>query len=285
MKNTSVNIVGKLPLGLVALYADIQGHAKTLDIDILVIGAMVRDLVLECGFDAKIQRATLDLDFGINVANWDEFNALKESLLEAGYASDEHIVHQLTHKDKEGVPREIDIIPFGKIADENNRISWPPGQDIVMNVHGFTEAFEHALEAQIGEVPDIVIPVASPEGFALLKLVSWLDRGRESRPKDASDFFYMIQNYHKIPEILDALYEKGYMEAQEWDELNASAMKLGKDVAAIASQESIKLLESGLFKHPERAEQFAREMQWDSGRGLQRCMDCFDIFIKSCLGD
>ena len=72
VKNTSVNIVGRLPAGLVALYADIQKHAESLDIDILVIGAMVRDLVLVHGFGAKIERVTVDLDFGINVASWDE---------------------------------------------------------------------------------------------------------------------------------------------------------------------------------------------------------------------
>ena len=283
MKNTSINIVGKLPAGLVALYADIQKHAKDLNIDILVVGAMVRDLVLVHGFGANIGRATTDVDFGINVASWDEFNALKGSLLEVGYVPDERKVHRLTHDDKEGQPWEIDIIPFGKIADKNNRISWPPRQDIVMNVHGFTEASEHALEVQISEAPDIIIPVASPEGFTLLKLVSWLDRKVEFRSKDATDFRYLIQSCRKIPEFFDDLYEEGYMEAQEWDELNASAMKLGKDVAAIASQELIKFLENELFKQPDRTEQFAREMQGGGDRSLQQCAEWFCIFTKSCL--
>lgn len=65
MKNTSVDIVGKLPAGLVALYADTQQHTQSLDIDILVIGAMVRDLVLVYGFDANIEHVTGDLDFDI----------------------------------------------------------------------------------------------------------------------------------------------------------------------------------------------------------------------------
>lgn len=196
MKNTSVNIVGKLSAGLVALYADINEHARELSIDYLVVGAMARDLVLVHGFDANTERGTRDVDFGINVASWDEFNVLKDSLMEAGYAPDERKVHRLTHDDNEGLPWEIDIVPFGKIADENNRISWPPREDIVMNVRGFTEAFEHALEVQISEAPDIIIPVVSPAGFALLKLVSWLDREVELRPKDASDFLYTTQSYH-----------------------------------------------------------------------------------------
>ena len=283
MKNTSVNIVDRLSAGLIALYADTQKHAESLDIDILVIGAMVRDLVLVHGFDADIGRVTVDLDFGINVASWDEFNALKKSLLEVGYALDKRIVHRLAREDQEGVPREIDIIPFGKIADENNQISWPPGQDIVMNVLGFTEAFKHALEVKISEAPEITIPVASPEGFALLKLVSWTDREDKFKAKDATDFRYLIQNYRKIPEISEVLYEKDYMAAQGWDETNASAMKLGKDVAMIASRETKEFLREELFNHSAKAEQFVREMSGDGGMNLERLAEWFKIFVEAFL--
>ncbi len=81
------------------------------------------------------------------------------------------------------------------------------------------------------ENPDSVIPVSSPVGVRLLQLVPWLDKNVELRQKDTSDFLYLIQSYSKIPEISEALYEQGYMEAQEWNETKASAMKLGKDVS------------------------------------------------------
>lgn len=81
MKNTCVDVTGKLPAGLVELYADINEHAKALAIDFLVVGAMARDLVLVHGFGSKIERGTRDVDFGINVASWDEFSALRDSLV------------------------------------------------------------------------------------------------------------------------------------------------------------------------------------------------------------
>ena len=56
--NTSVNVVGKLPDGLVELYSDIHGHARELAIELLVVGAMARDLVLVHGFGSKIERGT-----------------------------------------------------------------------------------------------------------------------------------------------------------------------------------------------------------------------------------
>ena len=153
-----------------------------------------------------------------------------------------------------------------------------------MSVHGFEEALEHALDVQVSEAPDIVIPVASPAGFCLLKLVAWLDREIELRAKDATDFSYLIQNYSNIPEVFDALYEEGHMAAQEWDEYKANAMKLGENVAVIASLETTKFLESELFNHLDITEQFTRDMQMLDGNNLARCKEWFDIFAKSYFG-
>lgn len=283
MKNTYVNITGKLLVGLVELYSDISEHAEELDINFLVVGAMARDIVLVHGFDSNIERGTRDVDFGINVASWDEFYALRDNLLQAGYELDEHKIHRLTCKDEGGLPWEIDIVPFGGIADDDNSIQWPPEQNFSMNVLGFSEAFEHALSVQISEEPEIVIPVASPVGVSLLKLVSWLDREIELRAKDATDFSYLIQSYSKIPEIYDALYDDGYMEAQEWDESRASAMKLGEDVAETASIETINFLSENLFNQPEKIEQFVRDMKSRSRGDLAEYAEWFDIFMDAFL--
>ncbi|QOJ24395.1 MAG: nucleotidyl transferase AbiEii/AbiGii toxin family protein [Gammaproteobacteria bacterium] len=281
MQNTCINITGKLPLGLIGIYADISEHAKELAIDFLVVGAMARDMVLVHGYGSTIERGTRDVDFGINVGSWNEFNVLRDRLLKAGYKSDIHRIHRLTCVDSEGHPWEIDIVPFGEIAGDNNSINWPPGQGFVMNVLGFSEAFEHALSVQISEDPDIVIPVASPAGICLLKLVSWLDREVELRAKDATDFEYLIKSYSKIPEINDALFEDGYMEAQEWDEAKSSVMKLGEDVGKIASVVTMAFLEEKLFNLPNRKEQFARDMQSQAGSDLAEYTEKLNIFAKA----
>lgn len=127
------------------MYADISKHAQALDIDFLVIGAMARDLVLVHGFGSKIERGTKDVDFGINIASWDEFNALKNCLLDAGYKIDAKMEHRLHYTESnDDLDWEIDIVPFGEIADIQNNIYWPPAQDFVMNVQGFSEAFADA---------------------------------------------------------------------------------------------------------------------------------------------
>ena len=286
MKNTSVNITGELPQGwegLVELYADISGHTKELGVDFLVVGATARNMVLVYGYGATEERGTTDVDFGIHVASWGEFSALRDRLLEAGYKPDAHKIHKLSRVDEEGLRWEIDIVPFGEIADNGNVIRWPPGQDVVMSVLGFSEAFQHALDVQISEDPNIVIPVASPAGLCLLKLVSWADRGMGSRTKDAADFEYLIWSYPKIPEIRDALFEEGQMETQDWDQTKASAMKLGQDSRKISSSATRNFLKESLFNQPDRVEQFARDIQRQNKKDLGHCIELLETFSEAFL--
>lgn len=283
MKNRSVNIAGKLPKGLVDLYREVDTHTRRLGIEYLVVGAMARDLVLVYGYGSTIERGTRDVDFGINVASWEDFNTLRRRLLEVGYHPDPKKIYKLTYEDGEGLPWEIDILPFGGIADKDANISWPPNQEFVMNTLGFAEAAEYALQVKIGTDPDIIIPVASPAGVCILKLVAWLDREQELKKKDAADFGYLIQSYTKIPEIFDAVYDDGYMEAQDWGEAKASAMKLGRDAGAIALPATKAFLGEALFGKPISKEQFARDMQGQNKRDFAQCKELLDIFSDAFL--
>ena len=200
------------------------------------------------------------------------------------YKADAHKIHKLSRVDAEGGRWEIDIVPFGEIADNDHNISWPPEQDVVMNVLGFSEAFEHALDVHISEDPSIVIPVASPAGMCLLKLVSWLDRDVGQRAKDAIDFEYVIRSYTKIPEIRDAVYdEEGQMEAQDWDETNASAMKLGQDAREISSSATRDFLKESLFDRPSKKEELARDMRRQNKQDFTQCAELFEIFSEAFL--
>lgn len=280
MINSCVNVSGKLPQGLVQLYTDISHHARVLGIDILVVGAMARDLVLVHGYGASIERGTRDVDFGVRVKNWDDFNQLRECLMSSGYTADSspHCFHCPT---RDNLPWQIDIIPFGDIA-EAEKISWPPGHDVVMNVLGFTEALATALKVQISHSPKVVIPVASPAGICLLKLVAWIDREIDKRAKDAADIKYLLNTYQKIPEIFDALYDDDYMERQDWDEEHATAMKLGYDAGSIASQDLANFLKNELLFHEVRKEQFVEEMTPRSSLYINEAlMKRFEIFIKA----
>lgn len=280
MNNTSINIAGKLHKGLVELYQDVLAIADRFGIQVLVVGAMARDVVLVHGYGAKIERGTRDVDFGINVATWDDFQTLKQELLQMGFKESPGTQHRLERNDSDGSPWEIDIIPFGEIASAKKELSWPPNADFVMSVVGFEEAHLHSIVVQISESPDTLISVASPAGIVLLKLIAWLERDCDKKPKDAEDINYIISSYSKIPEISGALYEDGHMEALEWDESLASARKIAIDCAQIASPEAAQLLIEKLLYSPEMLEQLSQQMP---GYGYSSPEEQLSEFAKSFI--
>lgn len=108
-----------------------------------------------------------------------------------------------------------------------------------MNILGFSEAFKHALRVKIGEDLLADIPVVSPVGLALLKLVSWTERDHGKRPNDAKDFLYLCVNYQKIPEIRDEMYDQEVMmELYGWVPECGSANLLGRDVRQIVGSDA-----------------------------------------------
>jgi len=279
--NLSIDITGKLSKGLVELYGKINKHSQALNINYLVVGAMARDLILYHGFEAEIERGTKDVDFGINISSWEEFTKLQSHLEEDGFKISKDQAHRFFYTDKDGLPWEVDIIPFGEIADSENNIYWPPNEDFVMNVLGFTEAFENAISVKICDSPEIQIPVASPAGVSLLKLIAWNDRENpEFREKDASDFLYLIDTYNKIPEIRECLYEQEFMETQDWDETKASAMKLGRDVSKITDENTKSFLEENFFNDKSKNEKFIRDLEKNSRKNLEQCSELLSIFLS-----
>lgn len=58
-----------------------------------MVGAMARDLLLQYGAGVPVQRATTDVDLAFAVANWDEFNALRNALLASEWFSESRLEH------------------------------------------------------------------------------------------------------------------------------------------------------------------------------------------------
>lgn len=256
----SIDLVGKLPHGLTELYCCIQSSARALDIQTLIVGAMARDLVLVHGFDAQIERGTRDVDFGINVGTWREFEILKTRLVGEGFQADRNQAHKLVRNDSDGTPWEIDIIPFGPVADDSLTILWPPDHSIAMSVMGFQEAFEHAWVVTITDEPSVRCNVASPAGVALLKLIAWTERDSQTRKKDASDLLYLMDTYRHIPHIGNTLYEEGFAERSDWDLRLAGAAKLGADAGAIANTATHQYTANRIMQAPSAVLNLANDM-------------------------
>ncbi len=224
-----LNISAKIEPSLTNLCALVSECAKKLQIPYLVVGASARDMVLHYGYGAKIQRATADVDFALQVPSWNEFEALRRELI-ANKFSETSEVYSLIAPNN----RPIDIVPFGGVANENTSIQWPPSGDFVMNVLGFEEALNHANIVRLNDKPILDMPVASPEGMTILKLIAWTDREVEKRNKDAKDLAYLLTTYEDIPAISEQLYsEPTLMELYGWDKTLASAHQLGINVKQI----------------------------------------------------
>ena len=76
-----LNVTGKLPAGIVDVYARLNSIAAKLDIPVLIVGATARDIILVHGFGAAIERGTRDVDFGIEVQSWAHYQALSCSII------------------------------------------------------------------------------------------------------------------------------------------------------------------------------------------------------------
>jgi predicted nucleotidyltransferase len=283
MSDSSLNISGKIDSGTVALYEGVSDAASRLEIPFVVVGASARDIVLHYGHDARIQRATTDVDFGIQVPDWSAFDALKESLLENGY-SETRALHRVVSPGDV----QVDIVPFGQVEDEEFNIAWPPDGDRVMNVLGFQEVCDNAEIVRIQDDPPVDIPVATPEGLAVLKLIAWADRTADLRGKDAKDLLYLFTTYEKIPTINSGLHEdQDLMEYYDWDIELASAYQLGVDAESIAEDQTYDAIAS-LFNGEHESlsvELLVEEMCEQIDREYERNEKLTNTFIDGFLNE
>lgn len=110
MTDTSLDLSGKLDLLREQVFRDVAGAAAALGVSFFVVGACARDLLLGLFYGLPIRRATNDIDFGIRVETWEEFEGLKATLTRTGkYAPDPYRLQRLSSADG----TFIDIVPFG----------------------------------------------------------------------------------------------------------------------------------------------------------------------------
>lgn len=242
--STSLDITGKIDAATVELFRTVKKTIQRLKMPYVVVGATARDLVLHHGHGAVLERATRDIDFAIEIPGWDAFGALRRKLAEAGFSEGRE-----QHRLYGPAGTIVDIVPFGQVADESVTIAWPPDGEIVMNVLGFQEACDNADRVCLDKPSGLTIPVATPPGMALLKMIAWNDRERDKRIKDARDLAYLLMSYERVPTVLDALYNDwAEISANyDWDITLAAAHKLGVDAAAIVGEKTRTEIELLLF--------------------------------------
>ncbi len=225
------------PVDLLTVAASraIDDAARALNLPYFLAGAMARDILLTHVHGIETGLATVDVDFGVAVSGWDEFEKIKAKLLETGlFNAAKNIEHRIYYRptgSTTGYP--VDIIPFRGVETPELTIAWPPERKIIMNVIGYEEVLATVEQVQIGDA--LTVPVASLPGLALLKLFAWKDRHAETT-KDARDIAVLFRHYHAAGNQ-DRLFgeEMDLLEAVDFDLDLASPRLLGKDVRKIAS--------------------------------------------------
>ncbi len=226
---------------------------KTLELPYFVVGAMARDILLTHVFGLATRRATRDLDIGVAVKDWDEFEAVATKLVdEASFVRDPKIVHRL-HKDE----TPLDIIPFHGVESSEQTVAWPADLGIVMNVAGYQDAFDAALTVQIEN--GLNVRVVSLPGLAVLKLFAWADRG-SSDARDALDLATLLHTYADAGND-DRLYgdEIDAMEAVDFKMELAGARLLGRDARRVAAEDTLTRM-SEMLRGPQQWMRLSADM-------------------------
>ncbi|MCB2182683.1 MAG: nucleotidyl transferase AbiEii/AbiGii toxin family protein [Desulfobulbaceae bacterium] len=254
MTRTSLDLSGKIDAFLVEILSDISKVAASEGIDFFVIGATARDIVLECGYGIQPPRATRDVDLGVKVADWGQFRKLSEGLTATGKFKTSSSPQRFFYQN--GLP--LDIVPFGGISGENQSIAWPPRHDIELDLIGFEESFVHALLIRLNTDPLFEIHFVSPVGWTLLKIISWNDRESTERLKDAQDLALILCKYAEVGNE-NRLYgnEASLLEEEDYDLEKAGARLLGRDIAHIAQQNSLKKILDILEKETGEQERYS----------------------------
>lgn len=266
-----LNVSGKLDALTVDVYRAVSEAITRHRLEFLVVGASARDLVLHYAYGTPIQRGTIDLDFAIQVADWDAYQALRATLIAAGYQPTRQSQRLLS---PDGMP--VDIVPFGDLADADGNITWPPDNDHQMSILGFAEAHADADVIRIQDDPPLDVPVVSPVGLVLLKLIAWGDRLTQQRAKDALDVRYVLESFCELPEERTGLWaDTGLIELYDGDiELVASHL-LGASVRAIASEASAAAIDRVL----QRSDELLADMSTRRVTRFRRTPNPLDAFM------
>jgi predicted nucleotidyltransferase len=251
MTSILFNLSGKIEKPAVdALYL-VKRVADSLNIPFFVIGASARDLILKHCYGIEPLRKTGDIVLGVEVANWEQFNKLKESLIATG----QFFLTSEKQRLRCGTIL-IDILPFGPITDKDKKISWPPEHEIMMSMVGFEEAYEYSITVRLSSDPELDIKLASLPGLAIMKLISWKEK-YPNRRRDAEDLFFIMNKYEEAGNS-ERLYEEDLPLLQEegFDTKLAGTRLLGRDIAKISDPRTILILKGILDAETEELSQY-----------------------------
>lgn len=185
---------------------------------IMLVGARCRDAIHSALGRTTPTRQTDDLDLGIAIASWQQFERIGETFPSI---RDNDIAYRIAD-----LP--VDIVPFGTVAEDPRGLTRPAPREEDIVVFGFREVFDRAASLELASGESIRLP--QPEGYTLLKVRAWADRSPDD--KDAKDLAVALDWYAESNDVLDRLYgdDIDVAELYGFDLAQGAAGLLGGDV-------------------------------------------------------
>src|SRR4030043_481930 len=251
MASILFNLSGKIEKPIVDALYFLKRIADSFGIPFFVVRAFSRDLILKHGYGIEPRRKTGGSDLGVEVANWEQFEKLKESLI----ATSQFSLTPEKQRLRCGTIL-IDILPFGPITDKDKKISWPPEHEIIMSMVGFEEAYEYSITFRLSSDPELDIKLASLPGVAIMKLISWKEK-YPNRKRDAEDLLLIMNKYEEAGNS-ERLYEEDLPLLQEegFDTKFAGTRLLGRDMGKISDSKTILIVKGILDAETEELSQY-----------------------------
>lgn len=215
------------------LLGDLIPVFQKLEIKFFVIGATARDIIMELHGE-KSGRRTKDIDIALAIDKWDEFSNIEKEIIQLpNFTKDAKQQQRFLYLND----FPLDIVPYGGITNEDDKIFWPPDQSFAMTVLGFKEAEKDLVKVKIDD--SLEIDIVSLAGIFILKLAAWKDRHHKGN-KDADDMGFILLNYLNIYEERAAMehYEEVY-EIENFTITKAGAALLGIDINLLLSDNAV----------------------------------------------
>lgn len=244
MNKKSLDLSGKIDEHFVKICQTVSKAADHLDIPFFFVGATALDLIFHKGYGIPAKRATYDIDIAVEVKDWAAFEALKNYLV----STDDFVQTPQAHRLNFKLSVDVDIVPFGAIADEKGNIAWPPDEANVMSTIGFSDACEDTISVILTKEPYLEIAVASPAAITVLKIFAWKDRGQDNR-KDAIDLSNILSDYIRAGNDERLFREHDDLLLTEGFDYDLSGARiLGRDIGKFLKPETIKCIQNILMK-------------------------------------
>ncbi len=176
------------------------------------------------------RRTTGDIDFAVLINDKGTYEALKEYLINTeGFQPIKENAFVFIWKDN----TEVDLLPFGAIEDEDEKVTSSGLGLVNISLQGFTEVYEEGLP-QLELEGKHQFKFCTLPGIVLLKMIAWDDMPEKRRDdiKDISDilnhFFNMYDN-----EILENHHD---LFNEEADLKYIAARVMGREMNKIAKR-------------------------------------------------